>query len=95
MVSNTGEQLNKGRGKDCWVEVTMCMYVWDKGRDMRGSLIVPTQTLQPTDPETSDTSTERQSTNCTRPFAIIEDDRLHEGLNCLMVKMRRKDGGRE
>lgn len=59
------------------------------------SLIVPIQTLQPTDPETSDTSTKRQSTNCARTFAVIENDRPHEGLNYLMAKMRRKEGGRQ
>lgn len=52
------------------------------------------QTPQLTDPQKTDTSTKRQLTNCTLSFAIIENDRLHEGLNYLMVKMRTQDGGR-
>lgn len=55
----------------------------------RGGAVTP----QLTDPETTDTSTKRQSTNCTQSFAATRNDRLHERLNYLMVKMRREGQG--
>lgn len=98
MVRNTREQTEGGktstglRLQKVYVCVTkggmsVCR-VW-------GSLAVSIQTPQLTDPETTDTSTKRQSTNSTLSFTITDNDRLHEGLNNLMVKMRRKDGSRE
>lgn len=99
VVRNIREQFSRGREEEYWVEITnsvcVCVGVTKEGISVWGSLVVPIQTPQLTDPETTDMSTKRQSTNSTRSFAITDNDGLHEGLNYLMVKMRREDGGRK
>lgn len=61
MKNNAGLRLEAAYAQG---EICLC-HSW-------GSLLVPIQTPQLTDPEKTDTSTKRQSTNCTLSFAIIE-----------------------
>lgn len=40
MVSNSCDQLSRGRETECWVKVVNSACVWDEGRDMCASYVV-------------------------------------------------------